>query len=475
MVVHHHQVRRERVPARAHHEAVPVVGTLLPEAVVARRRGVRPDRRVLGDVGQVGAIAGRGHGGKALDAMQLRNFLPRGEAAFARRALHAVEAYIVRASLQQRRRGAAGECFAHRGKIAVVQLVLQRFRPRRDDHLAAGEQRRDQVGEGLAGAGARLGDEHAGPLDRGVDGRGHLELLGPQPESGDARGERPVGCESSLQRAVQFPISSTFTQTRRVSEPRDALADPMPRSSREPASLTAPSANHSPSGPLTVLTILCVSRWEPMSIKTLSPATRGATSKPVPMSCITMVSCATTPAGVWILWRCISGLDCPVVMKARPPSRTTSRWSTRSAAADRAPCARTSTREPPPPILPPASMLWLAASSESSKRTEICRRRSGRSIASSARLISARFAGLARTMSCPDCPVRAPPGSTSGCNAGSTWSTVRCRNGMISRVCWARLCTAQPANAVARTVRTSCMRFIFMDQRASRRCVYQRL
>ena len=100
VMIHHHQVRRERVPARAHHEAVPVVGTLLPEAVVARRRGVRPDRRVLGDVGQVGAIAGRGHGGKALDAMQLRNFLPRGEAAFARRALHAVEAYIVRASLQ---------------------------------------------------------------------------------------------------------------------------------------------------------------------------------------------------------------------------------------------------------------------------------------------------------------------------------------------------------------------------------------
>jgi len=36
-----------------------------------------------------------------------------------------------------------------------------------------------------------------------VDGGGHLELLGPQLEPGDARGKRPVGGESPLQRAVQ--------------------------------------------------------------------------------------------------------------------------------------------------------------------------------------------------------------------------------------------------------------------------------
>ena len=100
VMVHHHQVGRERIPARAHHEAVPVVGTFLPKAVVARRAGVRPDRRVLGNVGQLGAITGGGGSGKALDATQLRSFLPRGEATFARRAFHAVKAYIVRASLQ---------------------------------------------------------------------------------------------------------------------------------------------------------------------------------------------------------------------------------------------------------------------------------------------------------------------------------------------------------------------------------------
>jgi len=53
VMVHHHQVGGERIPARAHHEAVSVVGTFLPEAVVARRRGVRPDWRVLRNVGQV--------------------------------------------------------------------------------------------------------------------------------------------------------------------------------------------------------------------------------------------------------------------------------------------------------------------------------------------------------------------------------------------------------------------------------------
>jgi len=107
--------------------------------------------------------------------------------------------------------------------------------------------------------------------------------------------------------------------------------------------------------------------------------------------------------------RCITGLDCP--------------WLRRGALEDHQPLVdavgargaapwRARRRASAAPTLPPASMLGFAASSESSKRTEICRRRGGRSIASSARLISARFAGLVRTMSLSGLPVSAPPGST---------------------------------------------------------------
>ena len=80
MVVDHHDVGGERVSPRAHHEAVAVVGAALPEAVVARRAGLRPDRRVLGHFGEVGAIAAHRAGGEALDAPELRRLFGAGRA-----------------------------------------------------------------------------------------------------------------------------------------------------------------------------------------------------------------------------------------------------------------------------------------------------------------------------------------------------------------------------------------------------------
>jgi len=94
-------------------------------------------------------------------------------------------------------------------------------------------------------------------------------------------------------------------------------------------------------------------------------------------------------------------------------------------AADRAVLVPTAEREPALPMraLPPSSRS--VAATPSSKRTEICSRRAGRSIASSARRSSARFAGLARTISWLPWPVSVPPGSRSGCSAGRTCSAVR--------------------------------------------------
>ena len=81
VVVHHHHVGRERVLARAHHEAVLVLRAVLAEAVLARRGGVRPDRRVLRDVGELGAVAGDRGRGEVRDAAQPRRVLARFEAA----------------------------------------------------------------------------------------------------------------------------------------------------------------------------------------------------------------------------------------------------------------------------------------------------------------------------------------------------------------------------------------------------------
>src|SRR3972149_5595717 len=46
-----------RVLARAHAEAVLVFRAILTQAVLARRGGVLPHRRILGDVGELGAVA----------------------------------------------------------------------------------------------------------------------------------------------------------------------------------------------------------------------------------------------------------------------------------------------------------------------------------------------------------------------------------------------------------------------------------
>jgi hypothetical protein len=70
---------------------------------------------------------------------------------------------VVGAALEQRDRHRHLQRGAHRRQVAVEELVLQGLGAGGDDHLAAREQRRHQVGEGLAGAGAGLGHQHRLP------------------------------------------------------------------------------------------------------------------------------------------------------------------------------------------------------------------------------------------------------------------------------------------------------------------------
>ena len=198
VMVDHHHVGGERVAPRAHHEAVAVIRAALPEAVVARRRGLRPDRRVFGHVGEIGAVAGGAESGEALDPVQLRRLFPCSGPAFGNRATQAIEADVIRPPLQQRGASPRSQRLAHRGQIAVEELVLQRLGAGRDDDLAAGEERRDEVGEGLAGAGSCFGDQHAGRLDRLGDGVRHLHLAAALAIAGDRRGERPLRREQRL-------------------------------------------------------------------------------------------------------------------------------------------------------------------------------------------------------------------------------------------------------------------------------------
>ena len=108
---------------------------------------------------------------------------------FAFRLFEPVLAQVIGAALQQRRRHADAERIAHARQVAEVQLVLQRAGAGGNDRLLPRQQRRDQVGIGLAGAGAGLGEQYA-TLPEGLrDGLGQALLRRARHERGDGFGE----------------------------------------------------------------------------------------------------------------------------------------------------------------------------------------------------------------------------------------------------------------------------------------------
>ena len=74
----------------------------------------------------------------------------------------------------------------------MVELILEGLGARRQDDLACGEQRRDEIGEGLAGAGARFADQHGVVPDRPGHAIRHFHLLRSLAVFRDFCRERPV-------------------------------------------------------------------------------------------------------------------------------------------------------------------------------------------------------------------------------------------------------------------------------------------
>ena len=202
VVVDDDDVGIERVLARLQHEARGVMRAVLPQAVVARRRDQRPDRGVLGHVGEFGAVAALGRTRERDDLRQVANVVARRQQVFARGALEVVVADVVRAPLQQRDRHRRRERVAHEREVALEQLVLQRLGARRDDDLAAVQEGGHDVRERLAGAGAGFRDELAALGDGPRDRLRHRELLRAETESRKRARERPAVAEDGVERGV---------------------------------------------------------------------------------------------------------------------------------------------------------------------------------------------------------------------------------------------------------------------------------
>ena len=195
VVIDHDQIGGHRLLARLHDEAVLVVRAVLPQAVVARRGDVLPHRRVLVDLDALGLVAALRGLGEDRDAAGVGGILAGQETAVGQCPLQVVGTDIVGAALEQRNPDRRFQDIAHQRQILVEQLVLQRLGTSRHDHLAVRLQRRHQVGEGLAGACASLGDENRVVPDRLGDALGHFELLAAHAITVDGAGKRAIGRE----------------------------------------------------------------------------------------------------------------------------------------------------------------------------------------------------------------------------------------------------------------------------------------
>ncbi|TLD45113.1 MAG: hypothetical protein FAZ92_02649 [Accumulibacter sp.] len=193
VMVDHHHVCRQRLTAGGEDEAFLVLRTFLAQAIVARRGDQRPHRRILGNVDTFGLVAAARRAGKTGDALRPGGVLAREEAAIGERAREMMVAEVVGAPLEQGHLDRQTERLADRRNVARKELVLQVSRPRGHDHLAAGKQRGNEVGIGLAGTGTGFGDEHAVARHGGGDAFGEFELLRPRAITGNRRGKRPGG------------------------------------------------------------------------------------------------------------------------------------------------------------------------------------------------------------------------------------------------------------------------------------------
>ncbi len=96
---------------------------------------------------------------------------------------HAVQAGVVGAALEhgvrRLRIQLPGDRLEQRGDVALDELVLEREGRRRDHDPVAVQQRRHEVAQRLAGAGASLHEQVASLGHRLLDGLGHRDLTGP--------------------------------------------------------------------------------------------------------------------------------------------------------------------------------------------------------------------------------------------------------------------------------------------------------
>ncbi len=134
-----------------------------------------PECAGLGERVDLGAVAGLGGLLPLGDVVVLVDLFEAGQDGLVAQRVELVAAEVVGAAFHVADLQLAQERF-EKGDVAEEELLLQGLGAGGDDDALAGAQGGQQVGEGLAGAGAGFDDEVALLGESALDGLGHLEL-----------------------------------------------------------------------------------------------------------------------------------------------------------------------------------------------------------------------------------------------------------------------------------------------------------
>ena len=179
VVVHHHDVGLQGPLAHLRHEARVEEGARLADAVLAGGGDLPPEIHGVGQVRDLRPVAGLGLGGPVLDCLEEGHLVGAAKGPALRKGLVAKKAQVVGPPLHDRHRQVPAEGLGQERDVLGDQLLLEVLGAGGDDHPTAELDRGQQVGEGLPGAGAGLGQEQAAVLEDALDRLGEPLLRRP--------------------------------------------------------------------------------------------------------------------------------------------------------------------------------------------------------------------------------------------------------------------------------------------------------
>ncbi len=184
MVIHDHEIGFGRLLPNPGDEAVLVARARGSETVFGAGGDVGPPRQLLRQVLDLGTVARFRDRGPAFDQREddvALGIEPSGSVSGGglAQSLEAMQAEIVAAALHIRCREVHAERFAEDWQILEEDLFLEVLGTCRDERALAAQDGRGEVGQGLAGARARLGKQHAALRKGRRDGGSHSLLRRP--------------------------------------------------------------------------------------------------------------------------------------------------------------------------------------------------------------------------------------------------------------------------------------------------------